>query len=52
MHISRYEREQERMAGPRGARFVVKAYAIAAAVGLLAGIVWVITGLLHLHRLW
>jgi hypothetical protein len=31
---------------------VVRAYVVAALIGLAIGIVWVIAGLLHFHPLW
>lgn len=52
MRISRYEREREQMAGPRVARFFLTAYGVAALIGLLVGIMWVIAGILHFHSLW
>ena len=52
MPIPKYEREQQRIAGPKFTRGVVTLYAIAAVIGLIVGVVWVIAGLLHFHPLW
>ena len=52
MPIPRYEREQQNIASPRFARAVVKAFGIAALIGLIIGVIWVIAGLLHFHPLW
>jgi hypothetical protein len=52
MHISRYEREEEQMAGPRVSRFILTAYGVAALIGLIIGVGWTIAGLLHFHPLW
>ena len=52
MPISQHQREQERIAGPRLTRGLATFYLIGAAIGLLIGIVWVIAGILHFHRLW
>jgi hypothetical protein len=51
MPIPRYEREQQQIASPRFTRGIVKLYLIAAAIGLLIGVIWVIAGLLHFHVL-
>lgn len=51
MPIPRYERELEEAAGPRFRRGFLMAFGIAALVGLLIGIIWVIAGLLHFHVL-
>jgi hypothetical protein len=51
MPIPRYERELEAGAGPRFRRAFLMAFGIAALIGLLIGIVWVIAGLLHFHVL-
>ena len=48
----RYQRELDTTAGPRFTRWYVKAFGIAAAIGLLLGLVWVIAGLLHFNPLW
>ena len=52
MAIPQYERELEEAAGPRFTRLFLMAVAVAALLGLLIGIVWVIAGLLHFHPLW
>jgi len=52
MSIPRYEREQQRIASRRFTRAVVKLYAIGAVIGVIAGLIWVIAGLLHFHPLW
>ncbi len=51
MPISRDAREQARLAGPRVAGCVVNADAAAAVIGRLAGVGWVVAGLLHVHPL-
>jgi len=52
MPIPRYERELQNIASRRFGRGVVKLYAIAAVIGLLVGLIWVVVGLLHFHPLW
>jgi hypothetical protein len=52
MPIPRYERDQQRIASRRFTRGVVTAYLIAAAIGVLAGVVWIIAGLWSFHPLW
>jgi hypothetical protein len=52
MPVPRYERELEAGAGPRFRRLFVMAFGIAALVGLIIGMFWVIAGLLHFHPLW
>ena len=52
MPISRYQREREQIAGPKFTRSLVKLYLIAAVVGLIVGVVWVIAGILHFYPLW
>jgi hypothetical protein len=49
MPIPRYEREAQRVAHPTFARALLIAYGVAALVGLLVGIVWVIAGVLQFH---
>jgi hypothetical protein len=49
MPISRYEREEEQMAGPRFSRAIVRLYLVAAGIGLLIGAIWVVAGLLNFH---
>jgi hypothetical protein len=51
MPIPRYERELEAGGGPRFRRMFVLAFAGAALVGLIIGLVWVIAGLLNFHVL-
>ena len=51
MPIPRYERELEAGAGPRFRRIYLTAIGVAALVGLLLGIIWVIAGLLSFHVL-
>ena len=52
MSISRYQRERERIAGPKFTRGVVRLYLFGAVVGLILGVIWVIVGLLRYHPLW
>ena len=52
MPISRYQRERERIAGPKFTRALLMLFGIGALVGLGIGIIWVIAGLLHFHPLW
>jgi hypothetical protein len=52
MAISPYQREQERIAGPKFTRALLTLFAVGALVGLGIGIIWVIAGLLHFHPLW
>jgi hypothetical protein len=47
----RYQRELDTTAGPKFTRWYVKAFAIAALIGLLFGIGWVIAGLLQFQFL-
>jgi hypothetical protein len=51
MAISRYQRELERTAGPRFTRLYFKAFGIAALLGLLVGLGWVIAGLVNYYFL-
>jgi hypothetical protein len=51
MPIPRYERELEAGAGPRFRRFFVTAFGLAALIGLIAGVIWILAGLLHFHPL-
>lgn len=51
MPIPQYEREIEEGAGPRFRRGFVMAFGIAALVGLLIGIGWVVAGLVYFHVL-
>ncbi len=43
------EWEREERAGPAFRRQFVRAFAIAAIIGLLIGIVWTVAGLWHFH---
>jgi len=43
------EREREESAGPAFRRLFLSAFAIAAIIGLLIGIVWTIAALWHFH---
>jgi hypothetical protein len=52
MPLPRYERERQKMAGPKFTRSLLTAYGVAALIGLAIGIVWVIAGILHFHPLW
>ena len=52
MALPRYERDRQRVAGPRTSRLIVRAILTAALIGLCIGIVWVIVGILHFHPLW
>jgi len=51
MPIPRYERELEAAAGPRFRRTFILAFGVAALVGLVIGVIWVIAGLLNFHVL-
>ena len=51
MPIPRYERELDEAGGPRFATFYLRLIAIAAIIGLVIGVVWVVAGLLHFHVL-
>ena len=46
---TRDEREREESAGPALRRMFLRAFAIAAIIGLLLGILWTIAGLWHAH---
>lgn len=45
MPLPRYEREGARSAGPGFTRAILMGFGVAALVGLIAGIIWVIAGL-------
>lgn len=47
----RYQRYRDSIASPRFQRTYLKAFAIAALIGLVIGVVWVIAGLLNFHVL-
>ena len=51
MPIPRYERELEAGAGPRFRRMFFVAFGVAALIGLVIGLIWVIAGLLHFQVL-
>ena len=46
---TRDEREREETASPAFRRMFLSAFAIAAIIGLLLGIIWTIAGLWHAH---
>jgi hypothetical protein len=52
MAISKYQRELERTAGPKFTRALLMLFGVAALIGLLVGVIWVVMGLLHFHPLW
>lgn len=43
----RYQRYRDSIASPRFMKAYIKLFAIAALIGLLIGLVWVVAGLLH-----
>lgn len=47
MALPRYEREREEGAGPGFRRLFLLAFGTAALIGLIAGVIWVIAGILH-----
>ena len=47
----RYQRYRDSLASPRFQRTYFKLFGIAALIGLLIGLVWVIAGLLNFHVL-
>jgi hypothetical protein len=47
MPVPRYERELDEVASPRFTRWYVRAFAIAAGIGLLIGVGWVIAGIVY-----
>ena len=51
MPIPRYEREAQQIASRRFTRAVLKAFGVAALIGLIIGVIWVIAGLLNFHVL-
>ena len=51
MPIPRYEREAQQIASRRFTRTVLKAFGVAALIGLIIGVIWVIAGLLNFHVL-
>ena len=48
----RETRKVDKIASARFSKFYLTAFGIAALIGLLIGIVWVIAGILHFHPLW
>ena len=52
MAISKYQRELERTAGPKFTRALLMLFGVAALIGLLVGLIWVVVGLLRFHPLW
>jgi hypothetical protein len=48
----RDEHEMDTIASKRFTRYYLIAFGTAALIGLLAGVVWVIAGILHFHPLW
>ena len=51
MPLPRYERRRQVIAGPRTSRAILTLFGIAALVGLLVGVGWVIAGLVYFHVL-
>lgn len=49
MPRTRYEREQDRYAGPKFRRAYLIAFLAAALIGVVIGAIWVISGLWHFH---
>jgi len=47
----RQDRQRDAMATPRETRVFLMAFGIAALIGLVIGIIWVIAGLLNFHVL-
>jgi len=47
----RYQRELDTTAGPRFTRWYLKVFGIAALIGLLVGLGWVIAGLVNFQLL-
>jgi hypothetical protein len=52
MPIPRYERQEEETATPRFTRAVLKAFGIAALIGLLLGLIWIVAGVVGFNRPW
>ncbi len=52
MPLPRYVRQQQVIAGPRTSRVIVKLFVLAAVIGLLIGVGWVIAGILTFHARW
>jgi hypothetical protein len=51
MALPRYERQRQRIAGPRTTRAYLTMVGMAMLIGLLIGIVWVIAGLVNYYFL-
>ena len=51
MAYKRYHPDRLRIAGPRTSRAIFTMFGIAALVGLLVGVGWVIAGLVYFHVL-
>lgn len=51
MALPRYERQRQVIAGPRTSRAILMAFGVAALVGLVIGVVWVIAGLVNYYFL-
>ncbi len=51
MAYQRNHPDRLQIAGPKTSRVILKMFGIAAVVGLVIGVVWVIAGLLHFHVL-
>ena len=52
MAISKYQLELERTAGPKFTRALLMLFGVAALIGLLVGLIWIVVGVLHFHPLW
>ena len=48
----RDDREIQTTASRRFSRVYLIGFGVAALIGLLAGVLWTITGILHFHPLW
>ena len=44
-----YHPDRQRVAGPRTSRAILMLFGIAALIGLVIGVVWVVAGLLNFH---
>jgi cell division septal protein FtsQ len=49
MPLPRYERERERIGSARAGRAFLLIFAVAAVIGVIVGVIWIITGLMHLR---
>ena len=52
MSYMRDEREIQTTASRRFTRVYLMAFGIAALIGLVAGAIWTVAGILHFHPLW